>query len=185
MTSHVDRPVTLDFVVSTEDEGHRLDIVLAARLPERTRSQIQQHIRDGCVRVNGRARRPGWRLTAGTRVVASIAPVATRAVEAEAVDLDVLHSDADVIVLRKPEGLIVHPTNSRTSGTLVNALLHHYPDVVGVGSDPERPGIVHRLDRDTTGLMMVARTQAAYDALQNQLRDRTATRVYAALVCGS
>ncbi|MAF11206.1 RNA pseudouridine synthase [Candidatus Poribacteria bacterium] len=185
MTSDADRPVTLDFVVSTEDEGRRLDVVLAGLLPERSRSQVQQHIREGRVLVNGRARRAGWRLSAGTRVVASIAPAAARRVEPEAIDLDIAHIDADVIVLRKPAGVVVHPTDTRTSGTLVNALLHHYPAIAGVGPDAERPGIVHRLDRDTTGLMMVARTQAAYVALQDQLRDRTATRVYGALVCGS
>lgn len=177
--------VTLEFVASTEDEGRRLDVVLSDHLPDRSRSQIQGHVRDGRVLVNGRARQSSWRLVAGAVVVASIAPTPERRVRPEAVDLDLIHVDDDVIVVRKPAGMVVHPTDSSTSGTLVNALLHHFPDIAAVGPDPERPGIVHRLDRDTTGLMMVARTDAAHDNLQEQLSDRTATRVYAAIVCGS
>jgi len=177
--------VTLEFVASADDEGRRLDVVLSDRLPERSRSHIQGHIRGGGVLVNGRPRASSWRLASGAVVSASIAPTPERRVEAEAVDLDFKHIDDDVIVVRKPAGMVVHPTGTSTSGTLVNALLHHFPDIAEVGSDPERPGIVHRLDRDTTGLLMVARTDVAHANLQEQLRDRTASRVYAAIVCGS
>lgn len=177
--------VTLDFLAMTEDEGRRLDLVLSDRLPERSRTQIQRHIRDGRVLVNGRVRPSSWRLAGGARVVATIAPPPARRVEPEAVDLDLRHIDEDVIVVCKPAGMVVHPTDALTSGTLVNALLHRFPDIAGVGADPERPGIVHRLDRDTSGLMMVARTDEAHAFLQQQLRDRSATRVYAAIVCGS
>jgi 23S rRNA pseudouridine1911/1915/1917 synthase len=185
MSSTTERPAPLEFVATTEDEGRRLDVALAARLPERSRSQIQQHVRDGDVAVDGRQRRPSWKLSVGVRVVASIAPTVVRSVDPEPIPLDIAYSDDDVLVVRKPAGLVVHPTNSQTSGTLVNALLHHYPDIAGVGGDPERPGIVHRLDRDTTGLMMVARTDRAHAALQQQLRERTATRGYGVIVCGS
>lgn len=177
--------MTLEFVATAADEGRRLDIVLSQHLPDLSRSQVQRHIQDGRVRVNGRDRRSSWRLTEGSAVWASVPPPPERRVDPEAVDLDFPHVDDHVIVVRKPAGMVVHPTDSSTSGTLVNALLHHFPDLNGVGSDPERPGIVHRLDRDTSGLMMVARTDAAHASLQAQLRDRSATRVYAAIVCGS
>ncbi len=185
MPSNTDPPARLEFVATTEDEGRRLDVALTDRLPERSRSQIQQHVRDGDVAVDGRQRRPSWRLSAGARVVADIAPVVIRRVDPEPLPLDIAYSDDDLLVVRKPANLVVHPTDSQTSGTLVNALLHHYPEIAGVGTDAERPGIVHRLDRDTTGLMMVARTDVAHSALQQQLRERTATRAYAAIVCGS
>jgi len=177
--------MALEFVATAEDEGRRLDVALAARLPERSRSQIQQHVRDGDVAVDGRSRRPSWRLSAGARVVAAVPPAIVRRVDPEPIPLDIAYSDDDVLVVRKPAGMVVHPTDSQTSGTLVNALLHHHPDIAGVGGDAERSGIVHRLDRDTTGLMMVARTDAAHASLQQQLRERAATRVYSAIVCGS
>jgi 23S rRNA pseudouridine1911/1915/1917 synthase len=185
MPSNTELPALLEFVATAEDEARRLDVALAARLPERSRSQIQQHVRDGNVAVDGRVRRSSWRLSAGARVVASIPAVVIRRVEPEPIPLDIAYSDDDVLVVRKPAGLVVHPTDAQTSGTLVNALLHHYPDIAGVGGVPERPGIVHRLDRETTGLMMVARTDSAHAALQQQLRERTATRGYGAIVCGS
>lgn len=174
-----------------EEAGERLDRALGRFFPEWSRTAVQRLIESGRVRVDGRPARPGHRLRPGERVEweapeGGRAPGAERpALRPEAIPLKILYEDEHVIVLDKPRGLVVHPAPGHPSGTLVNAIVAHAGESLeGIGG-PERPGIVHRLDRDTSGLMVVAKTERAYRSLQQQIRDRTAERRYLALVRGN
>ncbi len=168
--------------------GERLDRVVSM-LTSRSRSVAEQLVAGGDVRIDGevvtsRARR----LSEGEVLevdVSSVGPQEVRPVPEAGVDVVVVHADEHLAVLDKPAGLVVHPGGGRTSGPLVRGLLALSPEMAGVGSDPERPGIVHRLDRDTSGLMVVARTQEAYEALVSLLAARQVERRYAALAWGA
>jgi len=148
-----------------------------------SRNRLQRLIDEGRVLVNGRAGKPALRLKAGDRLAVSVPPRRASRLRAEALPLAVVFEDEHVLVLDKPAGTVVHPGAGVQEGTLVNALLHHAPALADVGGEG-RPGIVHRLDRDTSGLMVVAKTEAAYQALVEALKLRTVTRIYAALVWG-
>jgi 23S rRNA pseudouridine1911/1915/1917 synthase len=169
--------------VAADQAGERLDRYLAAVLPGHSRSQVQRFIDQGLVTITGRRARANLAVREGDRVTVDIpAPVATE-VAAEDVPLPILYQDADVVVVNKPAGMIVHPAAGHDSGTLVNALLHHVPDLSGIGGE-RRPGIVHRLDKGTSGVMVVAKNDAAHDALSRQFHDRQVEKEYIALVWG-
>jgi 23S rRNA pseudouridine1911/1915/1917 synthase len=172
----------LRFVVSEGEAGRRLDVVLAefAAVP---RAQAQRWIDAGRVRVGDAPARASQRLHEGETLEADPPePVATR-VEPEAMALTILHEDRDLIVIDKPAGLVVHPAPGHPSGTLVNALLHHCRDLAGIGG-VLRPGIVHRLDQGTSGVLVAAKHDAAHLSLAEQFRDHSIERVYVALVRG-
>jgi 23S rRNA pseudouridine1911/1915/1917 synthase len=178
-----------DVEVTSEHEGTRLDTFLAAVLPERSRSQIQKLIKDGHVTASSTAPGAGKSLRASTAVKAgqrfrieSPEPVAAAA-EAEDLPLSILYEDADVVVIDKPAGMVVHPGAGHASGTLVNALLYHVDDLSGIGGEL-RPGIVHRLDRGTSGVMIAAKHDTAHQALARQFHDREVEKEYIALVWG-
>jgi 23S rRNA pseudouridine1911/1915/1917 synthase len=165
-----------------EHDGERLDTFLAAALPGHSRSQLQKLIKDGHVSgVKGlRASTP---VKAGQRFVVDLpAPEPATAV-AEDLPLTILYEDADIVVIDKPAGMVVHPGAGHSSGTLVNALLHHVDDLSGVGGEL-RPGIVHRLDRGTSGVMIAAKNDAAHQELSRQFHDREVEKEYIALVWG-
>jgi 23S rRNA pseudouridine1911/1915/1917 synthase len=172
-----------DIVVPTEHEGERLDRFLVAYLEGYSRSQIQKLITDGVVSVAGRAARSNLTLHEGDHV--QVGPLVPQApdVEAESLPLDILYQDQDLAVINKPAGMVVHPAAGHASGTLVNALLHHLTDLSGIGGEL-RPGIVHRLDRGTSGVMVVAKTDAAHQELSRQFHDREVEKEYVALVWG-
>ena len=166
--------------------GERLDRVVALATGL-TRAQVQRLIAEGQVRLDGSVEtRPGRRLALGQRVAVQAtedaAPVGGPGAD-PGVRFSVVHEDPWLLVVDKPAGLVVHPGAGTPEGTLVNGLLHHYPELAGVGQ-PDRPGIVHRLDKGTSGLMLVARTPAAYDALVHMLSSRQVSRRYLALVEG-
>jgi 23S rRNA pseudouridine1911/1915/1917 synthase len=163
--------------------GTRLDRWLVARLPELSRAKLQALIAGGCVRVDGRVPKASHRLRGGERVEIEIPPPPPEELVPEPSQLAIVHEDAHVLVLDKPAGLVVHPGAGHARGTLAAAVLAHAPGVAGVGG-PRRPGIVHRLDKDTSGLLVVAKTRAAYDSLVEQLAKRTVTRTYLAVVHG-
>ena len=172
------------WTATAEEAGGRLDRHVAARLDE-PRNQVQAWIAAGLVTVNGAAVRPSHPLRAGDRVdCRPPAPPADPRVVAEAGELSILHEDADVVVVDKPAGLTVHPGAGRPHGTLVHRLLARYPDLAGVGG-PGRPGIVHRLDKDTSGVMVVARGAGAYRALSRDFAARRVAKRYLAVVYGS
>jgi 23S rRNA pseudouridine1911/1915/1917 synthase len=170
-------------VVSAADAGSRLDVFLAARLPGLSRSQIQRLIRGGHVHVAGAAGKPGAVVTEGLIVSVTIPPARRSTPEPEAVPLSILYDDEDLVVVDKPAGMVVHPAAGHMQGTLVNALLHHVGGLSGIGGT-ERPGIVHRLDRGTSGVMVIAKNDRAHRALSRQFHDRTVTKEYLALVWG-
>lgn len=174
-----------EWVVS-EQGGERLDRALQSTLTDLSRTAIQRLIEDGHVRVNGKTVGSGHKLRSGERVSWTIpsAEPAPDHLQPEAIPLNVVYEDADLLVIDKPKGLVVHPAPGHQSGTLVNAVLAHAgDDLSGIGG-VERPGIVHRLDKDTSGLMVVAKSERAYQSLQAQIQSRTAERRYVALVRG-
>jgi 23S rRNA pseudouridine1911/1915/1917 synthase len=169
--------------VALEDAGGRLDAWLARRLPAHSRSRFQALIAEGRVLVDGRRARAASRLAVGQRVTVAIPEAAPASPQAEDIPLRVVHEDAHLLVVDKPAGLTVHPGAGRPSGTLVNALLHRVRDLSGVGG-VLRPGIVHRLDRGTSGLLVVAKDDATHRALARQFAARTVEKEYLALVVG-
>ncbi len=165
-----------------EHTNVRLDRFVTEALQDLSRSYVQQLIDVGRVRVDGEPRRAAFKMTPGEVVVVDAPPLVEDALEPEAIPLDIVHEDADLIVLNKAAGMVVHPAPGHPRGTLVNALLAHAPDIAIAGSN--RPGIVHRLDKDTSGLMVVAKTDRARNALVAQWNDRSVRKGYAALVSG-
>jgi 23S rRNA pseudouridine1911/1915/1917 synthase len=169
-------------VVEAEDEGLRLDRFAADQVADLSRSYARQLIEDAHIRINGKDARPSSVVRAGD-VVTIVRPVAQPTdLVAQAIPLDVVYEDGDVVVIDKPAGMVVHPAPGHLDGTLVNALLARYPDIT-VGGDL-RPGIVHRLDRDTSGLLVVARNDAARHHLQEQQQARTMRKAYLVVVEG-
>lgn len=174
-----------EFIVGAEDAGRRLDVVLSRLLPGISRSKIRVWIEQGLVRVPAaKDVKPSLPLKEGWRVECDPPEPAPSHLEPESIPLDVVHEDADLLVVNKPAGLAVHPGAGRRTGTLVHGLLALHPGRVWPGS-PERPGIVHRLDRDTSGLMMIACSDRAYRSLVGQIQAREAHRGYICLVWGS
>ncbi|PZN06858.1 MAG: RluA family pseudouridine synthase, partial [Bacillota bacterium] len=186
MTSEPPSPASrrTAFIVPESAAGERLDVFLAGRDElGLTRSAIQRLIRDDRVLVNGRPTRPSRRLEPGERIEVELPEPEPSGVVPQDLPLDVVYEDPDVVVINKPRGWVVHPAPGHEAGTLVNGLLARYPEMDGVGG-PGRPGIVHRLDRDTTGLLVVARTPLAYRELVRLLKEREIRREYLALVRG-
>ncbi len=172
---------TLDLAV--DRPGERLDVFLARRVEGLSRSQARRLIDEGLVTVDGRLERPSHRLASGARVAATLPPAEEVRPAAEPIPLTVIYQDEDVIVVDKPAGLTVHPAPGHPSGTLVNALLAIAPELAAV-RETMRPGIVHRLDRDTSGLLVVARSERARASLIRQLKEREVHKTYLALVQG-
>jgi 23S rRNA pseudouridine1911/1915/1917 synthase len=170
------------FVVGEEEAGRRLDLTLADAAGQ-PRSQVRRWIEAGHVQVNGAPARPAQKMRIGDVLEADPPEPVRSALEPESIPLRVLYEDADVIVVDKPAGMVVHPGPGHSGGTLVNALLHHCGDLAGVGG-VLRPGIVHRLDRGTSGVLVAAKNDAAHRALAEQFRDHSIERVYRALVRG-
>lgn len=173
-----------EFVVGPDTgEGRRLDVVLAGRVDLLTRSQVRKLIDAGAARVNGAVRKSSHKLREGEIVVFSYEIPGPEKVEAQDIPLKVLHEDEDVVVIDKPAGLVVHPGAGNLAGTLANALLHRFPGMAKVGL-PERPGIVHRLDKDTSGIMVAARSARAYESLLDQFKRHEVEKTYLGLVYG-
>jgi 23S rRNA pseudouridine1911/1915/1917 synthase len=170
--------------ITLEAEGERLDRALAELLPDLSRMQWQRLIREGQVTVDGERARASYRIAGGEKLVALIPEVVDAEVTAEEIPLDIRYEDKDLIVVNKPAGMVVHPSLGHAGGTLVNALLAHCPDLEGVGGE-RRPGIVHRLDKDTSGLIIAAKHDHALWYLQNQFKQRTVAKAYLTLVNGS
>jgi len=169
--------------VPAADAGVRLDRWLAGHVPELSRARLQALIDAGHVRVDGGVPKASRRLAGGEHVSLEIPAAAPETLVPEAIALTVVYEDDDVLVVDKPAGMVVHPGAGHPTGTLAAAVLAHAPGTAGVGG-PRRPGIVHRLDKDTSGLLVMAKTGRAYDALTAQLAARTVTRRYRAIVHG-
>jgi 23S rRNA pseudouridine1911/1915/1917 synthase len=163
--------------------GARLDLYLSSTLPDLSRSRAARLVDDGHVLVNGQHPRRSYRVAAGDVLDVVIPAPRPSAIEAEAIPLDIIYQDADLLVLDKAAGIVVHPAPGHDSGTLVHALLHHVADLSGIGGEL-RPGIVHRLDRDTSGLLLVAKHDAAHRQLSAAIKRREIRRVYTAAAWG-
>jgi len=171
------------FTVGPDDEGLRLDSFLAANCPDISRSRIHADMKMGLVLVDNRQRPKGFRLRVGSRIVFRPGTRPEMVAVAQDIPLDIIHEDDQILVINKAVGMVVHPAVGHPDGTLVNALLHHCENL-SAGGDALRPGIVHRLDRDTSGLMAVALTDVAHRHLAAQLEDRRMGRTYLAVSWG-
>jgi 23S rRNA pseudouridine1911/1915/1917 synthase len=177
-------PAALRFATGPGDAGKRLDQLLHERLPQYSRSRLQEWVRAGRVQVDGRGRRPSYPLRAGETVDVEPAELAPLRATPEEIPLTVLYEDDDLVAIDKPAGMVVHAGAGVHSGTLVNALLHRFGALSRVGGDL-RPGIVHRLDRFTSGVLLVAKHDAAHRQLAAQFSSRLVEKVYLALVHGA
>jgi|UniRef100_A0A7C5ELA2 23S rRNA pseudouridine1911/1915/1917 synthase len=172
----------LQFVVSPKDQGQRLDQFLAART-EYSRARLSRWLKAGQVLVNDQYRPASYRVRNGDRVQLKVPPPEASPLAPEPLPLDILYEDQDLILLNKPAGLVVHPAPGHRGGTLLNALLAYFPELAGVG-DLSRPGLVHRLDKDTSGVLVVAKTSGAHANLVRQFQTREVEKLYLALVWG-
>jgi len=176
------------FIVTGNTAGTRLDVWLTRQATCQavalSRARVQSLIHDGLVSVNGRGVKEHQRMRPGDIVKLMIPPPVATVLTPEAIPLDILHEDADLLVINKPAGLVVHPAAGHSSGTLVNALLHHCGMLSVIGGE-QRPGIVHRLDRDTSGVMVVAKSDRALTGLMNQFKKHTIQKNYIAIVWGT
>ncbi|OGV67276.1 MAG: hypothetical protein A2283_04860 [Lentisphaerae bacterium RIFOXYA12_FULL_48_11] len=174
----------IEITVGPGERGQRLDAWLSSKLPDMSRSRIQALIKAGCVTLNGKKSvKMHARVAKAMQVALTVPPVAPVEVSAENIPIDVVCEDSDVIVLNKQPGLVIHPAAGHPSGTLVNALLYHCKDLAGVGGEL-RPGIVHRLDKDTSGLMVVAKNERAMNILARQFKNGRVKKEYIAIVHG-
>ena len=167
-----------------EGAGERLDKYIASKLSSVSRSFIQKLIDDNKVTVNNRPEKAGFKLSAGDRIIIGIPQIDTTALKAETIPLEILYEDDDLLVIDKPAGLTVHPAPGHPEHTLVNAVLSHFPQLAESGGERLRPGIVHRLDKDTSGLVVVAKNREALANLSGQFKSRSVTKIYLTLVKG-
>lgn len=171
----------LRFIIRTETG--RLDAVLSELAPQYSRSHLKHLIEGGHVHVNGAIQKPRYRVSPGDQIKLTIPPVKPIEAEAQDIPLDIIYEDQDIIVINKPQGMVVHPAPGNPDGTVVNALLHHCEQLSGING-MMRPGIVHRIDKDTSGLLVAAKTDAAYKGLAAQIKAHTARRIYLAVTEG-
>ena len=164
--------------------GERLDVFLVRNIPDISRSYAQRLLASGQVTVDGTVRKANYKLRGGEEIVCTMPPVEEVSIEPENIPLDILYEDADIIVINKRRGMVVHPAAGVYTGTLVNALLYHCHDLSGING-ALRPGIVHRLDKDTSGVMVAAKNDMAHHYLARQIRDKEAQRAYRAIVHGN
>lgn len=171
------------FKVEESEENTRLDLFISTKFQDKSRSYIQGIIENGGAKVNSKHKKSNYKLRINDEVCVSIPENKELDVAAEKIKLDILYEDSDVIVVDKPQGMVVHPAPGNYTGTLVNALLYHCKDLSGING-VNRPGIVHRIDKDTSGVLVVAKNDRSHRFLAEQLKEHTMTRVYLALVEG-
>ena len=176
-------PISAEFQIELSDAGARLDQFLAAHVPALSRSRLQSLIKDGHATLNGVTVKPGARLRSGDAILVREPPPTPSLTEGEDIALSVIFEDEDLIVIDKPAGLVVHPAAGHHTGTLVNALLHHCKALSGIGGE-QRPGIVHRLDKETSGCLVAAKSDFAHQILARYFASREVTKVYLALAVG-
>lgn len=172
-------------LISIEESGERIDALLARKLPEISRSQLQHYFDDGLITIDGKKIKKNYRPNVGELVSVELPPLAEVELVAQNIPLDIVYEDDDIIVVNKPRGMVVHPAPGHPDGTLVNALMYHCGDSLsGIGGE-RRPGIVHRIDKDTSGLIASAKNDFAHQGLAAQLADHSMYREYEAVVRGN
>ena len=172
------------YEVSEDEKGERLDVFLTKHINDASRSTVQRFISNGDVMVNANLVKANYKVQSMDRVTVSIPAIQPLELIAEEIPLTILYEDSDIIIINKSRGMVVHPAVGNYSGTLVNALLEHCEDLSGING-VARPGIVHRLDKDTSGVMVVAKSDRAHISLAKQIKERTASRRYLAIVHGN
>jgi 23S rRNA pseudouridine1911/1915/1917 synthase len=170
--------------VTVKESGDRIDALLSVSAENLSRSAAQRLLAAGCVTVNGKPCAKNYRVTAGDVIVLTVPDAEPAEPSAQAIPLDVIFEDADVIDINKPKGMVVHPAPGHSEDTLVNALLYHCGDSLSGIGGVKRPGIVHRIDKDTSGLLIAAKTDLAHASLSAQLKDHSLSRIYEAMVIG-
>ena len=172
--------------ITAPNANERLDKLVQTTLTAHSRTQIQTLIKEGAVTVDGQQVKPGIKLKGGEQIIINLPPESTQSIiEPEAIDLDFLYDDDDIAVLNKPAGMVVHPAAGHESGTLVHALLHHFPQIAAMANDENaegRMGIAHRLDKETSGLMVIAKNLDALENLMVQFKERMVDKTYVALL---
>ncbi|MEK3788166.1 RluA family pseudouridine synthase [Paenibacillus sp. FSL K6-1230] len=185
VTDEIDESTVQELLAWIAEESKtRIDKFIAEQLPDVSRSQVQLWIGDGKVLVNGQAVKSNYKLNIGDHIELSVPEPEAVDLQPEPIPIEVVYEDRDVIVVNKQRGLVVHPAPGHSSGTLVNALMYHCKDLSGINGEL-RPGIVHRIDKDTSGLLMAAKNDKAHASLAAQLKDHSVTRRYLALVHGN
>ncbi|MDQ8738945.1 RluA family pseudouridine synthase [Paenibacillus sp. LHD-38] len=186
MSSNLYNEELLEWTAEAEQSGERLDKFVTDQIDDQavSRTQVQEWIKEGAVQVDGKAAKANLKIVEGNHVVLQIPEPEEAAIVPENIPLEVIYEDSDLIVINKKRGMVVHPAPGHSSGTLVNALMYHCKDLSGING-MIRPGIVHRIDKDTTGLLMAAKNDLAHISLAEQLKEHTVTRKYIALVHGN
>lgn len=174
-----------EYFTVENDEGERIDRYLAEELEGRSRSYLQKLMKDGYVKVDGKPVKPNYRLVLGDEVEVGFPDVEEPKIQAEDIPLDILYEDPDIIIVNKPKGMVVHPAPGHYTGTLVNALLYHCGGELSGINGAARPGIVHRIDMDTTGSLVACKNDMAHAGLSEQLKKHSILRVYEAIVHGN
>lgn len=173
------------YCFTADADGMRIDKFLADSLPDLSRSHIQKLIKDGFVKVNANAVKPNYKLSPNDQIKVTIPALTQPDIVPEDIPLDILYEDKDILIVNKPKGMVVHPSAGHYSGTLVNALMFHCKDGLSGINGVSRPGIVHRIDMDTTGSLLVCKNDRAHQELAKQLKEHTITRKYHAIVHGN
>lgn len=174
-----------EYTVEESQSGMRLDKFLTEIYPDQTRSFLQKLVKSGEIKINGKpVIKAGFVVEGGDQVSASIPTPQAVEIEAENIPLDILYEDADVLIVNKPKGMVVHPSAGHYSGTLVNAIMYHCADSLSGINGEIRPGIVHRIDMDTTGALIICKNDAAHVDIAEQIKEHTVTRRYRGIVCG-
>jgi len=173
------------FLVDDEDTGKRLDIVIASYFPELSRNMASRLLRQGAITVNSNIKKPSFKVSAGDSISGEIPKNNTTPFSPEPLPLDIIFEDHLFLAINKKPGTVVHPSPGHLSGTIANALIYHRPELSTIGDIPTRPGIVHRLDKDTSGIMIVAKTELSHNYLLSQFKDRLIEKRYLGLVFGA
>jgi len=170
-------------LVDKFDSGKRLDAVIASHIPACSRSYASALISKGSIQVRGTIKKPGYRVKSGDKIHARIPPSTPMLFKPEPIEIDICYEDDSIIIVNKQPGIVTHPAPGHYTGTLVNALLYHCPELAGVGEE-NRPGIVHRLDKDTSGVLVIAKSTSSLNHLAVQFKSRKVEKDYLAIVCG-
>ena len=172
------------FIIDSGSTDERLDLFLCDQFESFSRSYIQKLLKEGSILVNGGAKKCGYSLREGDLIEVTVPAVKAPEIEPEDIPLDILYEDEDVLIVNKPKGMVVHPAAGHYSGTLVNAVMYHCKDSLSGINGVMRPGIVHRIDRDTSGSLIICKNDYAHNSIAAQLKEHTAKRIYKGIVCG-
>ena len=174
----------IEFIVAPEEAGVRLDALLAQKFSDYSRSFLQKNIKNGCVQINHAASKASYKVNTGDTVTFDVPALTEPEIEPEDIPLDILYEDEDVIVINKPKQMVVHPAPGHYHGTIVNGLMYHCRDSLSGINGVMRPGIVHRIDQDTTGVIVACKNDQAHQCIAQQLKEHSITRKYHAIVLG-